>query len=147
MQPFTRVLRQPLDTMFWRSYGDEIRLHPEAPVSCCLLGMSHVFLILWIFVVALLVPFAHVLQNLLRSSRWLEAVALPPKLHWFIGICVLAGLISGSIVMRLYWRYRLSPDRAMRLDTNYDRGRATAYAVGLSAGVLALMAAMFKLFW
>jgi hypothetical protein len=132
-------IRGAFDRIFWRQYADEIRLHPEAPAICCLLGMSHVSIIVFLFALGVLAPVVHLLRYLLSGSGGFD-------LRWFIGMCCVAALVALLVSLRLYWQYRLVPDRAAARDPNLERDETTVTAVKLTGAALIFMAVMEILF-
>jgi hypothetical protein len=146
MNRVVTMIRRPLDRLFWRQYADEIHQHPEAPSICCLLGMSHVVFIIFIFAIGFLAPVVHLLRYLLGrygvTAQWAGGF----DFRWFLCLCCAAGLIASFLGFRLYWRYRLEPDRAAALDPNFERDEATITAVKLTLAAFTFMGVMETLF-
>src|SRR5579863_800800 len=138
-------IRRAFDRVFWRQYADEIRLNPEAPAMCCFLGMSQVLIVLFGFAAGLLAPVVRLLRYILGRTGLVDSPAFGFDLRWFIATCCVAAFIALFVSFRLYWQYRLTPDRAAALDANYDRDEATITAVKLTVSALIFMAVMVTL--
>jgi hypothetical protein len=134
-----RVVRSAFDRMFWRQYADEIRLHPEDPAICCLLGMSQVSIVIFLFAMGLLAPVAHLLRYILGRSGGFDV-------RWFLGMCCIAAFVALFVPFRLYWQYRLVPDRAVARDPDFERDAAAATALIGTMAALIFMAVMEILF-
>jgi hypothetical protein len=142
VNPVVNQIRSAFDRMFWRQYADEIHLHPEAPAMCCLLGMSQVSIVIFLFAMGLLAPVVHLLRYVLRRSGVTDPLASGFDLRWFVAMCCVAAFIAVFISFRLYWQYRLAPDRAAARDPNAERDEATVTAVKLTMAALIFMATM-----
>jgi len=86
------------------------------------------------------------LRYILRSAGVGDSPAIGVNLRWFIGMCCVAAVVALFISFFIYWRYRLTPERAAALDANYDRDEATITAVKLTGSALIFMAVMMTLF-
>jgi len=140
-----RSIRAAFDRMFWRQYADEIRLHPEAPAVCCILGMSQVSIVLFLVALGLLAPLVRLLRYIVSATGIADSPVSGFDLRWFLGMSCVAFVLALFVSFRLYWHYRLTPDRAARLEPN-DRDEATITAVKLTGGALAFMALMIVAF-
>ena len=141
------LLRKPLDVMFWRLYADEIRLNPQAPAACCILGMSQVWIVIAFTCTGLLAPLTSILRHM-RSTHFESSIALPSSALWFLATVVLAALIATFASLRLYWRFRLTPEKAAALhsDPSYDRDAATLIAIKATGAALLFMVVMWGFF-
>jgi hypothetical protein len=140
-----RSIRAAFDRMFWRQYADEIRLHPEAPAVCCVLGMSQVSIVLFLFALGLLAPLFRLLRYIVSAAGIAGSPASGFDLRWFLGMSCVAFVFALFVSFRLYWRYRLTPDRAATLDSN-ERDETTTTAIKLTGSALVFMALMILAF-
>jgi hypothetical protein len=140
-----RSIRAAFDRMFWRQYADEIRRHPEAPAVCCVLGMSQVSIVLFLFALGLLAPLVRLLRYIVSATGIAESSASGFNLRWFLGMSFVAFVLALFVSFRLYWHYRLTPDRATMLDPK-DRDETTITVIKLTGSALAFMALMIVAF-
>lgn len=142
-----RALRRNLDAIFWRQYADEIHLHPEAPFASCLLGMTQVWLVLYALAVATLAPVIRGLRFVISVIGVRTLGAGRSGSVWFTSLLLISALVATMMSLRLYWKYRLTPDRAARLEPNEGRDDATLMSIKLIAGAMVLAGLMIALFW
>ena len=115
---------------------------------CCFLGMSQVTLVIFLFLMGLLAPLVRVVRYILNQSGLYGAQHSGFNLYWFVGMVAMSAVVSMWVSFRLYWRYRLTPDKAAAVDHNvrYDRDNATITAIKVTGSALIFMAVMLMLF-
>ena len=103
-------------------------------------------LVLYAFTMGLLVHVVWLLRRAVTLLGISDAPVSGFSLNWFLVTVCVAGLIATLVAWRLYWRYRLTPEKAAALDASYDRDEAMAVTMKLLSGAMIFMAVMFILF-
>jgi hypothetical protein len=135
-----------LDDLFWKRFADEYQEDPESPSSACFEGMFSVALILFFGFVALLTPLSRLLMFAVNAISHTAAAEIPHRDAWFTVVAVASALLSGLIVRRRYWRFRLVPEAAAPY-LGMDRFVIATKALGMLAAAIAMTCLMFWLFW
>jgi hypothetical protein len=141
------MVRKALDQLFWRQYADELHSNPESPVACCILGMSHVWVIALVTSIGLLAPIFYSLRRIVYLEGGASGIGIDAGLLWFIVLALIAMSMATWLTFGLYWRYRLVPEKALALYERDDRDRTTAIAMiylGVALGFMALMIVLFR---
>ena len=135
-----------IDQIFWKRYADELDRKPESPAMACFAGMLQVGVMFFIFFVALLVPVSRIGMigvNLLSGT---PALTLTARTIWFVAVAMSSAIISMFILVRRYWKYRLTPELARPYFERVDRIQMAFTWAGITVVALGLLAGMCKLF-
>jgi hypothetical protein len=140
------VLIRVLDDVFWKRFADEYHEDPESPSAACFEGMFSAAVILFFGFIALLAPASRLLMVAINMLSHTAAAEIPHRDAWFTVVAVASALLSGLVVWRRYWRFRLVPEAAAPY-VGMDRFVIARNALGILAAAIVMTSLMFWIFW